>query len=221
MVATLLGLCVLIVAVSVPTAGAINRWLRLWWQDFQDANRWRPADHQLDTDLDATTFIEQLHQTVAAEVAPRDVSTEVVERVLDALQRWPSGPVPQLTSAPSPVPLPRRLAVAAEPLPAHVESYPVGGRVQIEMTRTEGLATAPIEPTPLFDECFTEWDARRRYAKHRVRQALRQPTQEIDAIFNELVRDFVCSHCREGDHGSCPGCTCTKEPCRLAVSHVG
>jgi hypothetical protein len=221
MVATFLGLCVLIVAVSVPTAGAINRWLRLWWQDFQDANRWRPADHQLDTDLDATTFIEQLHQTVAAEVAPRDVPTEVVERVLDALQRWPSVPVPQLTSAPSPVPLPRRLAVAAEPLPAHVESFPVGGRVQIEMTRTEGLPTTPIEPTPIFDEWREEYRLGKTLEKRRLQRALRQPTQEMRAVFDEIVEDWLCSHCDGGDHGSCPGCSCPAESCRLAVSRVG
>jgi hypothetical protein len=159
MVATFLGLCVLIVAVTVPTAGAINRTVRLWWQDFQDGKQWRPADYQLDTDADAKVFIKQLHQVVAAEVAPRDVPVEPTPiynawfAEWDADRRYAKHRVRQALRQPTqemrvvfdeivgrvsiPVPLPRRLAVAAEPLPTYVESYPVGGRMT--MTRTEGL----------------------------------------------------------------------------------
>jgi hypothetical protein len=151
MVATFLGLCVLIIAVTVPTAGALNRVVRLWWSRYQDGKRWRPADHQLNTDGDAKVFIGQLHQVVAAEVAPRDV---------------------------------------------------------------------PIEPTPIFDAWREEYRLGKTLEKRRLQRALRQPTREMRAVFDEIVEDWLCSHCDEGDHGSCPGCSCPAESCRLVGAEV-
>jgi len=69
-------------------------------------------------------------------------------------------------------------------------------------------APVVVESTPIFDALTAEWST----LLARREQALRAPTVEIRQRFDSLVAllaaDWVCSHCLDDDHRSCPGCSC-------------
>jgi hypothetical protein len=241
MVATLLGLCVLIVAVTVPTAGALNRWLRrpkpgLNGED--DAGEWAAqlrAASDLHAQAPARSFLDFLRQVrtrtvqLAIAMSPAPLSPLWLPGIGDSRRlaapgalrvREPSGwPKPQSPLAQYPAGALELLTPKATPV-ARVhfdDEEPESFSITTRFTRTAGLPTLLTDQTPIFDAM----DAERRLAKAKVRRALKTPTQQMRAVFDEIVEDWLCSHCDVGDHGSCPGCSCPAESCRLAVSHVG
>jgi hypothetical protein len=88
----------------------------------------------------------------------------------------------------------------------------------LTVTRTERPAAPAFEPfpasdllldTPIFDALVMD--------RQRRMRALRMPTTEMRAAFDLIAQRWLCSHCDDGDCGSCPGCSC---PCKLAAVSV-
>jgi hypothetical protein len=249
MVATFLGLCVLIVAVSVPTAGTINRWLRrpkpgLNGED--DAGEWAAqlrAASDLHAQAPARSFLDFLRQArtrtvqLAIAMSPAPLSPLWLPGIGDSRRlaapgasrvREPSGwPRPQSPLAQYPAGALELLTPKATPVArvhfdddTDLESFRIATtRPPMTMTRTEEFPTTLVESTPIHDGWREEYRLGKtleKQEKRRLERALRQPTQEMRAVFDAIVEDWLCSHCDVGDHGSCPGCSCPAESCRLA-----
>lgn len=225
-----LGVCVAVPVVLVALVRAGWWWVSRWWWTLRASLQW--SAQPLATEADAEDYTAELRDAFERPVA-LDAPTVALSPLL---HHTPTVPVSRLRTTPAvrllepvPVPevvaLPARLALAVAPVPEHVESYPVGGRVQQSMVRTVLLVeAAEVDDPPIYREVFREWDAERRYAKHRVRLALKEPTQEFNAIMaasytaEEIAGlDAPCTRCEFRDHEGCPGCACG---CTLEVSRV-
>lgn len=91
---------------------------------------------------------------------------------------------------------------------AFVEAIHEPGQLTADEPAPVAVAPGVVESTPIFDALTAEWPQ----LLARRERALRAPTVEIRATFDSLVRllaaDWLCSHCAEGDHRACPGCSC-------------
>lgn len=188
-------------------------WLRRAWAYAVDCwERWFviPAPSGLRSAADADAFVAALRTAVANEahdlaalplpvLAPPPYPTPVTP-LLHHLDVESIPRPPRLRA--TPLALPARVLEPAQPVPAHVEGWPVGGRIPVR--REIALPPRRSETTPIFDAMVAEMAARNR--------ALTSDTQEIRAIFAEitspLAREWVCEHCAEDVHSRCPGCPC-------------